>query len=301
MARDTQERLCRYTAGGGCLVLFPRIPMLDAEMRACTTLADLIGCVPLKGDRALRTSSHPVFRSINFGPRKGVLLLDEVDCFDMPLDCQAIATESRSGKVCAFRRPVGRGQAVMLGFKPTYVWDAHLDHKALIHTILDAGGVRRCAYTETGELIVKERVAGRRGFLSVINPVNIANTSRIIYADPETRRPLSLPHLREGLVYTRQGGTIMCLDVDLPALQARIAYCTAELISLAESGTSVEIVIREDKSAYAEIAVEADGQMVAYVDDRLIEVSRDEAARMTYVPVPLGHATPRIRLERHSV
>ncbi|MGC8878927.1 MAG: beta-galactosidase [Anaerolineae bacterium] len=301
MARDVQEKLRRYVLQGGCLVLFPRVPTLDASMQPCDVLQELVGCVPLERlPSARRPFEHPRFGTINFGQRYGMMVHDYVDLFDAPSDARVIAMESKSGKTCAFARRVGKGQVLLIGFKLKYVWDAHLDHKAFVHTILGMGGVERCACAETDELIVKECVAGAQGFLTVVNPVNVVNTSAIFYTDPATRRRMRLPHLRRELTYMRQGGTIMLLGYELPTLGGTLAYCTAEIIRCEHLRDGVELIIREEKSPYAELAARVDGALAAYVDDRLVEACYDAAAHVTYVPVELSHPTRRVRLVRRG-
>ncbi|MGQ9501656.1 MAG: beta-galactosidase [Anaerolineae bacterium] len=300
MAREVQEKLRQYVQQGGCLVLFPRIPTLDESMQPCSILQEIFECAPLEPQQlAWRPSQHLKFGAINFGQRYGILVHDYIDRFDPPADAQVIATESKSHKACAFYRLVGKGKGILIGFKPKYIWDALLDHKAFIHTILEVGGVKRCAYSETDELIVKECVAGEQGFLVVVNPVNWVNSSGIIYTDPTTRRQARLPYLRPELTYTRQGGTIMMLGRDLlPTLDGRLIYCTAEIIRWEHAQGGVEMVIREEKSSYAELAVQAEEPLIAYVEDRLVDLCHDETVNITYIPVQLPHPTSRIRLAR---
>ncbi len=86
----------------------------------------------------------------------------------------------------------------------------------------------------------------------------------------------------------------------MPTLCGTLAHCTAEIIRCEHLHDGVELIIREEKSPYAELAVRADGALAAYVDDRLVEACYDAVARITCVPIELPHPTRRIRLVRRG-
>ena len=256
MAKAVQEKLANYLRQGGILVMFPRAPTLDEYMQPCSILSDLFGASPSNPLPARRSPQPPWFHSINFADRQGVLMFDYMDVFQLPTDAHVLAVENRTNQPCAFIRNVGKGKAALIGFKLRYVWDAHGDHKAFIQHILDACGINRHAYSESGELVVKQTLGKGAGFLTVVNPVNLPNASRIHYIAPLTQKQAQLPNLSDNLVFTRQGGTMMPLNIPLPGTNDTIAYSSAEILTIQAEPQQITIVLRDTGIKNSEIAFE---------------------------------------------
>lgn len=261
MARAVQEKLASYVQEGGTLIMFPRVPILDEYMNSCSILADLFNAPPLNPQPARQPSQPPWFRSFNFGGRKGVLAFDYMDIFQPPADADILAVENRTNQPCAFMRRVGKGQAVLIGFKLRYVWDAHGDHKAFILHILNTCNIKRHAYSESNELVVKENLGNGYGFLTIVNPVNIPNASKIHYTDPLTRKEAYLPKLDETLMFTRQGGITLVLDMPIPGTHCKISHTTAEVLAIRKNENEIEIVLRNSGVKNTEIAIHTNWQI----------------------------------------
>ncbi len=266
MAREVQEKLASFVLEGGTLIMFPRVPILDEYMNSCTILADLFDAPPLNPQPARQLSQPPWFRSFNFDSRKGVLAFDYMDVFQPPADADILAVENRTNQPCAFMRRVGKGQAVLIGFKLRYVWDAHGDHKAFILHILNTCNIKRHAYSESNELVVKENLGNGYGFLTIVNPVNIPNASKIHYTDPLTRKEAYLPMLDETLMFTRQGGITLVLDLPIPGTHFSIVHATAEILEIRKNENATEIVLRNSGVKNTEIAIQTNWQIKVKVD-----------------------------------
>jgi len=270
MAKKIQEKLAAYVRQGGTLIMFPRTPVLDEYMEPCHILSELYGTVPINPQPARKTNQPPWFRSINFADRKGVLMFDYMDVFQLPPNAQVLAVENRTNLPSAFIRTVGKGKAVLIGFKLRYVWDAHQDHKAFIKHILDACGINRHSYSNTGELVVKESVGGGTGFLTVVNPVNLMNTGRITYIDPATMKQVSLPNLEKQLVFNRQGGTIMPLNVVFTKHEFAIVYSTAEILSIEENPSHAIILLRNTGIGNGELSINSECDFSLEMDKNIV-------------------------------
>jgi beta-galactosidase len=114
MAAGVQRKLADYVSGGGHLVLLPGIPVLDETLRPCTTLTDLIG--------GANSSTQKSDAFVIYGKGGTILAATgTLTTLDPPPDARILATDAKTGRVCAFTRDAGLGKVTYLGFGLRYL------------------------------------------------------------------------------------------------------------------------------------------------------------------------------------
>ena len=110
MRRSVQERLVRFVARGGRLLLLPVLPTHDENLEPCTVLADALG-----GARV-----EPAPDAFNRATVDGVVNVAKRDVFfaEPPAGALAIGRDEVSGRTIAWElRPAGGGRVVLIGLR----------------------------------------------------------------------------------------------------------------------------------------------------------------------------------------
>ena len=110
LRRSVQERLVRFVAAGGRLLLLPVLPTHDENLEPCTVLADALG--------GARVELAP--DAFNRATVDGVVNVAKRDVFfaEPPAGATVIGRDEISGRPIAWElRPAGGGQVVLLGLR----------------------------------------------------------------------------------------------------------------------------------------------------------------------------------------
>lgn len=118
LAAETQQSLLDYVSDGGRLVLLGQVPELDENLRPCTILAGALGI------ESKATAAHSVDPRQSWRGTHVELAFEDLErplelCPMQPCTSYAGSFEpvgvTPAGEAVAFRRPIGKGQAWVLG------------------------------------------------------------------------------------------------------------------------------------------------------------------------------------------
>ena len=241
MDAETQARLLEYVERGGHLVLLPRIPTRDLNGGACTILADAIGAGagdPVSGTVFDWMDTPRSFVRYDSSPPE-VLVFDYAQTFEPKPDAEPIVWVSRTGATTGFATAVGRGEIVVLGFKPGYTNDGLGADRGLIWHLLERAGIRRSATASSRDILVVQRWAGDGGYLFVMNPGGWPTSTTISYRDPSSGESHSIPRRLDAMGFSARGGLILPINRMIPDSDVRIAYATSEIVNARAVGDGV--------------------------------------------------------------
>lgn len=255
MDEETQRKLTEYVKLGGNLIMLPRVPHLNLKMEPCRILDELFPAKPKNPMPSTEDHRYVPFSAIDAGELRDLLVLDYVDTFDLPEDAKPVAYDSKSGAPCAYCRKVGNGNATLLGFKLSYKWDAHQDHKSFISYLVNLDGVEKHAYASNPEIIVTERAGEGYGFVFVVNPTGLPAKTKITYTDPRNGEKVTIPKITNNMELPNQGGVILLVNMPVPNSKAEVAYTTSEVLEFHGGGNVVSLVLYGPKDTMGETAL----------------------------------------------
>ncbi|MGQ9683518.1 MAG: beta-galactosidase [Anaerolineae bacterium] len=306
MAAPVQRDLISYVEAGGHLVMLPRVPYLDERLQPCPLLEALFPYRPLEPQPGWPTGHRRMpFNAVSLKDGRDLAVADYVDTFALQPEAEALAWEWRTCRPCAYRRPVGRGSATLLGFTLAPLAEGQLEHKRLINQLANRAGVRRHATSDALTLHVVERAtlhAGPRatGFLFAVNPWAWAVRSRLTYTDPVTRASAHLPRLLKGVEFTGQGALILCLEAPIPGSDLTIAYTTSQVQDWAVSGRQVTLTLYGPAETMGETALRlpAGAPVPDVVTAGRVERQRDERGQeLLIITYPHHQGSAVLRLQ----
>ena len=270
MSREVQAKLVAYAEGGGSLVLLPQVPHLGSDMQAEDLLLRRIGAPVVSPSGSVQAGPHRVeWHLIKIGDVSGMPVSDTIDVFDLKdvPGAVPIAFDERTGAVCGYAVPVGKGTATVLGFKPRFGWDSHASHRAFIRMITGRADLVPAARADGTELLVVERTGSDTAFLFVINPTTWAQRGRVTYRDPETKRSVTIPRIINELEMPDQGALILRVQAQIPGSAARLVYSTSQIQSWTSDAGSFEIVLYGPSGTLGEAALRLGPKVEITVDE----------------------------------
>jgi beta-galactosidase len=263
MSAPVQRDLVSYVEAGGHLVMLPRVPYLDEDLRPCTVLEALFPARPLAPQPGWPTGHRRMpFHAVALNDGRELGVADYVDTFDLPPRAEALAWEWQSCRPCAYCSAHGRGTATLLGFIPAPAPDGQLEHKRFLNDLANHAHVRRHAACDSLSLHVVERCTppgspDPAGYLFVVNPYAWPARSRLTYTDPLTGAPAFLPRTLKSVDLAGQSALILPLELSIPPLGLTIAYCTSQVQSWEVEGDELRLSLYGPSSAMGELAFRA--------------------------------------------
>jgi beta-galactosidase len=235
MSGEVQERLVRYVAAGGRLLLNGLLPSRDHEGNRCTALADALA-ITVTGQVDDGMHYFPSVVPHGWAARSSIPLGAEVrtgyaQLLSAPAG-QALLTEVGSGQPCAVAVAYGAGRAVVIACD----YPCHLP---FWHAALAAVGVRR-------RWAVHADVPGL-----VVTPTANSNGERLVHLVNVGPTPVSftLAHddapLLDGQTLTMPARSVLTLPVGIAIDGGLLLASSAELVSRAAR----EITVRRSQVA----------------------------------------------------
>lgn len=320
MAASVQQDLIAYVEAGGNLVMLPRVPYLDDDLRPCQRLAELFPApvrrrparasaarwllaaqavwplaagltAPLAGEPAPSRPPGAQSRGEPAGPERGMEALGPVDTFDLPANAEPLAWTGPDHLPCAYRICRGRGSATLLGFVPVMGKRAQPDPQSLIASLAAQAGVHPHAASNPCGLHVVERAtplgaADPAGYLFVVNPQPSALSAHVTYTDPRTGRPATLPRTNRGLECGPHGALILALELPIPGSGLTIAYSTSQIQGWSVDDGQVLLTLYGPPGTMGETAFRVD----------LAGPASGEAGELVTVTYPHHHGTTLLRV-----
>ncbi|WP_281168957.1 beta-galactosidase [Effusibacillus pohliae] len=225
MDRGLQKRLASYVKNGGKLVLYPEIPIMDLQGKACRILAD-----------ELQLGKWEVVREID---TVDVLNIDSVMVKQrlrfIEFDGEAIASFTRNGKseVAAYVKQAGSGKIVVLGLAMGQDYGYQL---GVIKEIAKLIGVVGHLSSTNPDLSLVERCNEKDSFL-FLNNYDEVEQRAVIY---ENGLPL---FDGEEVVIPPRSGAIFVRDFDL-AEGLTIEYATVEIVDLKQTDQTLTLTVQ---------------------------------------------------------
>ena len=292
MDRATQERLRDYAAGGGTLVISPRIPQYDLDGSVCRVLADALSLGEWSERRGFL--------------RVTVLGTDSVFCrqhlvFDgIEPDEEIAFGEAGAAETAGFVRPYGDGKVVVLGVGLTQEYDYALD--VMRDVALQAGVTARLSLSSP-HLFASERVSDSGSLLFINNPSDAALTTTVSRMGMRALGGHSVTVLAGA-------GLMLPLDFRIK-LDLVVEYSTLEIDDIALVGEDVRLHMRTDGSLSGVLCVRGPYR-VAHTSDASHDVqrqgltteirivARSAACSVELKATPLARAAVAVRADRHE-
>jgi beta-galactosidase len=253
MDRAVQGRLAAAVRAGAHLVILPEVPRRDERAEPCDELWGLVmagvGVTP-PDPRASPDAMHmlttPQGESIVAPGRRW--------SFDLPGDAEPIAHDMKGGRCVAFTRPLGEGRVTVLGFNLQYVPNEQDDQKDFVERIVTDGGVRPLATRPSDRHVAAMQLSSERGcFICVVNPVELAASSRIRCTGPEGDT-LEFPRRIDSIVFEGAGARLLPVGLDL-GNGVTLGHATWELLANEPDGDGRRLTFSSPGTARGEIHV----------------------------------------------
>ncbi len=282
MGREVQERVARWVADGGHLVILPAIPMVDEQMAPCEILARSI----------FGPEDPPQFPPFEAEP-KGWSQVTTADGGSLavqgegarmipPEDATPIAW-SEDGGVIAFRRPVGQGSATVIGFRLQYHPVGGADQFALVAGIVEGACGPRAATADAPGAVVLELAGPAGGLLCVVNPVERRLATRVNYTIPGTSEQASIPASLPAIEIEGRGARLLPIGIDI-GRGRRLRHATAELLERgANDDGSIRLSFASTPGAQVEIAIDGTPTTLVVDGDRAIAPTARTASGHIFV------------------
>lgn len=255
MPAAIQRRLARYVAGGGHLVLLPAVPTRDERFEDDRTLSDLV----------FGRTRPPSFAGFTGAGESSVVRIADGDLIVVPGQISAIELPEgarplawdRDGRAVAFTRIVGQGRVTVLGFRLEYDPDGGGGAGRLCRQIVETGGRRRVASTESGQFAAFQLAGPAGGLVCLVNPVEVPGRTACWYTPAEGplgAEPRRLPAVMAAVSFFGRGARLLPVDRPLPSV-GQIVQATAELVSSREGAGSVELELDTPGGEAVEVVV----------------------------------------------
>jgi beta-galactosidase len=282
MGREVQERLVRWVADGGHLVILPAIPMVDEQMTPCTILArSIFG--PADPPAFPPFEAEPAgWSQVRTADGGSLAVQGEVARMIPPEDATPIAW-AEDGGVIAFRRPVGAGSATVLGFRLQYHPVGGSDQFVLAAGIVEDACGPRVATAEAPGAVALELAGPAGGLLCVVNPVERHLATRVRYTIPETSEQVSIPVCLPAVEIDGRGARLLPIGIEIGGGR-RLRHATAELIErTATDDGSRRLSFASTPGARFEIAIEGPQATLVVVGGRATEQTVRTARSQVFV------------------
>ena len=262
LSADVQERLARYVAAGGRLLLNGVLPSRDHDGNPCTALADALGITVtgrVEGDLHYFPSVVPHgWAAPLSGSRAGTEVRTGYAQLLSADQGRPVLTEVGTGAPCALEVSHGAGRAVVIACD--YPCDLRFWHGALA-----ALGVRR------------RWVAEGDGPGLVVTPTANGTGQQLLHLVHVGPAPVTFTLAREGTPFlegrtlTMPARSVLTLPVDVEVEGGRLLASTAELVSRAPGELTVRRTQAEDVVVLqTDLDVSTDHGTVARAGQRVV-------------------------------
>ncbi|MDP2943150.1 MAG: beta-galactosidase [Candidatus Omnitrophota bacterium] len=116
MDKTTQQKLAEYVKRGGKLILYYQVPEKDLSLKNETYLRDFLGI-----DGIIKSDDNLIYID-------GKDYMTEAETSILKTKkAKVLARTINGNKPCAVKKKIGKGEAVIVGFGMTHVFDYHID------------------------------------------------------------------------------------------------------------------------------------------------------------------------------
>ncbi len=261
MDAEPQKLLANYVAGGGHLVILPRVPKYDLSLKPCEVLGQF-----LKVGETEEVS--PRGPTIDFFDVKEMSVLNPVQVFKEPnAEPMALLPD---GSTCGFVKHFGIGWALVVGTAFGHSTEENIDAYS---RILKMDDIRGSAIPTNGKMIVQESFVEDRAFLFIANYYRTPESGYITFTDPVSKNERKMPH-NMPLVLAGLTGLIIPVNFPVHGSAAKIIFSTSQILSAFEKGDSVFVELHGQPGSEGEltVAIKKKPKQV-YADGRKLEFS----------------------------
>jgi len=245
MDGETQMKLVQYVEKGGRLIIFPTLPTRDLSCQKETLLLDGLG-IEISGK---------VRENLVKVKGKEILVRRETTVFRIGESSGRILAKTFEGEPCGLLKKKGKGQALILGFGITHVFDYHID---LIRSFARDMGIRPSIVVEPGGVMATFRSAARGvntskwGFLFLSNYNDEPEYAKISMRLPSEKGRARLPE--KGSIYL-PGRSASILPLNVPLTEKiRIKWSTVEILEY-KYGKQITLVMRGTAGGDGEVVI----------------------------------------------
>jgi beta-galactosidase len=254
MDEETQEKLVKYVARGGNLVLLPGTPHLNEHMKKTDVMNVLFPAKLLNSVKAEGSDRLVPYLAVDAEGIEEMVVKDYVREFELT-DETPIAWDSKTAKPCAYRRKYGKGHATLVGFKIQYLPSYHDSHRRFVKRLLRLDGLKMTVCSENTDLLVVERKGLGYSYLFVLNSIGLPVKSKVSFTDPSTHKRINIPRLLDGVELKKRGGLILAINFSIEKINATVAYTTSMIQRVEQESGSFTLTLHGQEGSHGETAI----------------------------------------------
>lgn len=189
-----QQKIADYTQQGGNAVVFPNLPTREMNGTPCTILRDAVNVHA----KEVYSFDSPLLDIAGYKDIK--CANPQVIFSEEQMQGAEIIAKNIDGKICGFRKAVGKGTLTHLGTWIGFDTEAHRDvYTALVQA---SGAKMYQANSSNRDIIVRERFTeDQSGVLFIGNYYNEPHFGNVTYKHPATGENIQIPYNQETMEF----------------------------------------------------------------------------------------------------
>ncbi len=252
-----QQKLADYMKNGGQAVIFPNLPKREMNGNACTILRDVIG---VHSDEVYSFDS-PLLDIAGF---KDIKCANPQMIFrENHLQDAEIIARNIEGKICGFRKNIGKGNVTHLGTWLGFDTEAHREvYQALVRA---SGANLHQGNTNNRDIIVRQRFTDEgAGMLFIGNYFNENHVGKVTYRHPKTHESLTIPYAQEKMEFPATYGILSPLNMLLGS-DLCLLHTTSDVLNIENTTNSVDLQLFGHRDLLGEMLIEGNISQVKKV------------------------------------
>lgn len=243
-----QNKLAEYIINGGQAVILPNFPKREMNGNPCTILRDKVGI----HSNEIYNFDSPLIDIVGF---KDIKCANPQMVFhENQLKDAEIIAKNIEGKICGFRKNIGKGNVTHIGTWLGFDTEAHRD---VYENLVKASKANLYQGNSSNrDIIVRQRFTeDNTGLLFIGNYFNENHIGNVTYRHPKTNELIKIPYQNNSMEFPATYGILSPLNVNIGS-DINLLHTTSDLLQIIIDNYTVELHLFGNRDLQGEMLLE---------------------------------------------
>lgn len=246
-----QQKIIDYLNDGGCVVLFPNMPLREMNGQACTLIRDAAQIKPI-GTDAFDSALMDVLGEKDIKCANPQMVYDPNNLKD-----DKIIAKNIRGKVVGFQKNIGKGKFAHIGAWWGFDTETHKD--VYLKLLQLSGAKLYTATTDNFFVNVRQRFTpDGKAVLFVGNYYNEEHAVSVAYTHPQTGETVKMPLGQEKMELPGLYAILSPIGLQLNE-SLQILHTTSDVLSIENNGNEIIFHLHGHRDLLGELVLEGSG------------------------------------------